>query len=293
MTNYTLSHKNWQAIISSRGAELQSLSNTDTGEEYLWQGDPAVWDGRAPILFPVIGRLKGEGIEINGKRFPLSKHGFARQCEFEVVEQTADRLSLQLNANEQSKAVYPYDFSLIVSFDLLDATIAISYKVINNGEDKMFFTIGSHPAIRLPLEDSNLEDYCIELSEPETLQRFILQEGLTPTEGVDFLDNEQSIPLTKTLFDQDALIFKNINSRKISIKHKTTGIRASVLTGGAPHLGIWAKPDAAYVCIEPWFGYDDPINASGKIEQKPGMISLESQASFSTGIAIRTGGYHE
>lgn len=289
MTDYTLSHQNWQAIISSNGAELQSLLNTDTSEEYLWQGNPRVWEGRAPILFPNVGRLKNERIQVGETYFPLSKHGFARGSEFIVIEQTADRLSLELKSNAQSKLVYPYDFALIVSFDLSKANLAISYNVINTGEVTMYFTIGSHPAIRLPLEVSNLEDYSVEFSEPETLKRYILQDGLSPKEGVDFLNNEQSISITSDLFNQDALIFRHIKSHKISITHKDFGTRASILTGGAPHLGIWAKPGAAYVCIEPWFGYDDPVDASGKIEEKPGMIPLKPESSFSTGIAIRAG----
>lgn len=289
MTDYTLNHQNWQAIISSHGAELQSLLNIDTGEEYLWQGDAEVWAGRAPILFPIIGRLKDDHIQVGDTFFPLTKHGFVRTSEFNIIEQTTDRLSLQLNSSAASKRLYPYDFSLVVSFDLSSANLAISYKVSNSGEEPMFFTIGSHPAIRLPLENSKLEDYSIEFDQPETLSRFILQAGLFPIDGIEFLNNEKSIPLTADLFDQDALIFKNINSHKISVVHKDLGTRASILTGGAPHLGIWAKPGAAYVCIEPWFGYDDPIDASGKIEDKPGMIPLEPQSSFTTGIAIRAG----
>lgn len=289
MTDYTLSHQNWQAIISSHGAELQSLLNRETGEEYIWQGDPDVWAGRAPVLFPIIGRLKNEQIQVQGQSYPLGKHGFARASEFVIVEQTPDRLSLQLDSSTESKQLYPYDFSLIISFDLSSANLAISYKVVNTGSDRMFFTIGSHPAIRLPLENSKLEDYTVEFDEAETLQRYILQKGLMPNEGMDFLKNETSIPLSSDLFDQDALIFRNIKSHKISISHKDNGVRASVLTGGAPHVGIWAKPGAAYVCIEPWFGYDDPIDATGRIEDKPGMIPLESRASFTTGIAIRAG----
>lgn len=287
MTDYTLSHQNWQAIISSHGAELQSLSNRDTGEEYLWQGDPDVWAGRAPILFPIIGRLKNEQIQIQGQSYPLGKHGFARSSEFKVVEQTTDRLSLQLNSSTESKKLYPYDFSLVISFDLSNANLAISYKVSNTGDDTMFFTIGSHPAIRLPLENSVLEDYSVVFDEAETLQRYVLQEGLMPDEGVDYLQNEKSIPLTADIFNHDALIFRDIKSHKISIFHKDSGVRASVLTGGAPHVGIWAKPGAAYVCIEPWFGYDDPVDTSGHIEDKASMMPLEPGSSFTTGIAIQ------
>ena len=287
MKNFLLCTPGWKAEVSPLGAELQSLIRESDQEEFIWQGNSTIWSGRAPILFPVIGRLKNEQIIVDGRTWPLTKHGFARDSEFTLVSQSNNSLTLELRANDTTQALYPYDFCLQVSFDLRPGTLAVSYKVINTGQTSLYFSIGSHPAFRLPLQENTLEDYYLEFSEKETLDRYILHHGLMPENGIPFLNNESRIGLTSTLFDQDALIFRNIRSHKISLNHKSTGERLSLMTGGAPHLGLWAKPGAAFICIEPWFGFDDPVNASGKIEEKPGMIRLPAGANFQTGIGIK------
>lgn len=287
MTDYKICSQDWQATISSRGAELKSLKNLETQEEYIWQADPDIWASSAPILFPIIGRLRHGQVLVDGKPYPLPKHGIARAREFENSRTEFDQLTLKLTSNSETRSFYPYDFSLEVSFNLNPGVLAISYKITNKDTKPLFFTIGSHPAFRLPLENSCLEDYSLRFSEKETLDRYTLQDGLMPDSGLAFMKNESLIRLTPDIFNQDALIFRNIASKKISIVHRKKGCRLSLLTGGAPHLGIWAKPGAPFVCIEPWFGHDDSVTASGNIEEKPGMIILSAGSRFQTGIAIQ------
>jgi len=285
--HYTLTQQNWQAVISGTGAELQSLLNTADQDEYIWQGDPAVWSGRAPILFPIIGRLKNGIIHYDGQAYALPMHGLVKQSVFECIEQSADRLVLSLRADEETLTLYPRDFELQVHFQLSDNALAIAYTVINHDSKSMLFTLGSHPAFRLSLNHARLSDYIIEFSEPETLDRYTLLDGLMPLAGEPYLDNSRLLSLNDSIFDDDALIFKNISSKSIAILHREHGKRVSVDTGGAPHLGIWAKPGAAYVCIEPWHGFDDPVNASGHIEDKPGMLTLPASEDFHSQIIIR------
>ena len=285
MSIVTLVSGQWQATVASRGAELQSLTHTASGEEFLWHGDTAIWGGRAPILFPIIGRLKDNQIRCRGETYPLTRHGIARQSEFSLLGRDEDCASFELCDSAETRTLYPYAFALRVDFNLTsEGQLEIHYAVSNRGDDTMWFTLGSHPAFCLPLEDSELSDYSITLPDDPELIRYTLVEGLMPHQGTPL--TSQAILLDEHLFDEDALIFRDIRSQKITLQHRKHGARVVVDTGGAPHLGIWAKPGAPYVCIEPWFGYDDPVDAIGDIETKPGMIALAPGKSWTHTLTL-------
>ncbi|MDO6462064.1 aldose 1-epimerase family protein [Granulosicoccaceae sp. 1_MG-2023] len=285
MIQTTLRHGDWQAEISSLGAELQSLTYLPDDEQFLWHGDGNIWRGRAPILFPVIGRLRNNRIRCRGQSYPLTRHGIARQSDFRRLECTTTAASFRLRDSDRSRSLYPYAFSLEVRFELHEGTLTIHYRVSNPGDDTLWFTLGSHPAFCLPLQDSVLSDYSVALPDDHEPLRYTLVNGLMPAHGTPMPVNP--ITLSETLFDQDALIFRDIRSREIILSHRRHGTRIVVDTGGAPHLGIWAKPGAPYVCIEPWFGYDDPVDASGDIETKPGMLSLQPGEHWDHSLTIR------
>lgn len=280
---YTIHSAGTTASISSVGAELQSLSGED-GQEVMWQGDPDVWSGRAPILFPIVGALKNNRYSYQGSHYQLSRHGFARQAEFTCIEQTDESVALQLLADSNSLKMYPWQFELTIRFCVRESRLLVGYRVVNRDNATMVFTIGSHPAFALR---HTPEEYAIRFSQAETLKRFPLTTDGLLLPGVDYLQQSHAIALTETIFDDDALIFKDIRSQTISLCHGDKTV-ISVDTGGAPHLGIWAKPAARFVCIEPWFGFSDDADGGGDIEDKPQMHSLAAGEQFTCdwGIAL-------
>ena len=277
----------YTAVVSQKGAELVSLRDAQ-GEEYMWSGDEAYWTGRAPILFPVIGRMKEGGYTLDGRHYEMPKHGLVRRKRWDLDTQSPSRVSFSTRADNQSTQHFPFDFELIATFELNGPRLKVSYQVINHGGDQMLFSLGSHPAFALPVSAGDgLDQWSVEFSEAETLDRQVLDEGLIGESPVhQYLNASSSVPLSDTLFNDDALIFFGVQSQRLDIVHKTRGKRLSLHTGGAPDLGIWSKPGAPYVCLEPWFGYDDPVGASGDFRDKPGLLSVEAGSTFETWIAI-------
>ncbi len=285
MENLILENDIVCAEISPVGAELRRVFHKKRSDELIWSGDPAVWQGTAPILFPIVGRLRNGEYTYQGKSYTMQKHGFARSSVFSVVNQQAESVTLRLTDSEETRAMYPFSFVFDVMFRLIDDGVAIEYVVKNSGSETLLFTLGSHPGIALP---QKLTEYSVIFDRPQTLDNYSLENELLTVRGVPYLKNENEIKLTPTLFDHDALIFKDVTCRKIQVKHLPSGRTVEMDTGGAPHLGIWAKPAAQYVCIEPWFSHDDPADTDGTIENKPGILSLAPEQIFSNVISIRS-----
>ncbi len=282
---YTLSNHQFSAQVSSLGAELKSL--TLGREEYIWQGDVDIWSGSAPILFPIVGRLKNGEYQYKNKRYQLDKHGFARHATFELETHSASHLTLSLSANAQTRLHYPFEFKLVVGFTLQATGLTVRYEVYNLGKETMYFTLGSHPALRLDLDHSSLADYQIEFDQYESLDCYQLKDNLLSENPIKaYLKHEKVIPITAHLFNDDALIFKNIQSEKIHLNHLKTGHRLTMDKGNTPHFGLWAKPNAAFVCFEPWYSYDDTPTTEGDLLTKPGIMSLASQSRFTSSYQL-------
>jgi len=282
------------------GAELRSLVNLTTGEQYVWQADPDVWAGSAPILFPIIGALKDGRCNINGQWYPIPKHGLARHAEFSLLDHQSDSCTFSLTDSQETLRVYPWSFELQVKFVIEQSLLTITYEVMNRDSHTMFFNLGSHPAFNLSAyaggtssdgqdnKNVSLTDFTVVFSESETLERYqVLSNGLLSTRTTTGL-NGDSVPLNETIFEQDALVFKDIRSNRLELSHRQKGPRVAVTTGGAPHLGIWAKPAAPFVCIEPWWGTADFEDSNGAFFEKPGIQSLEAGEKFLTQITIET-----
>lgn len=283
---HTITNNKFSAKISDLGAELKSFTN-DNDQEYIWSGDPEIWNGTAPVLFPIVGKLKNNEYKFEGKTYKMNQHGFARKLKFNVVNKTESAISFKLNADVNTKLIYPFNFELIVTFSIYNNQLSVNYAVTNNGDQQMPFTIGSHPAFCLQTSNCKLNDYYIEFDKNETLDCYVINDGLLDEQPIsNYLNNENIIPLHKNIFNNDALVFKNIKSQQITIKNKVTNYKLTVKTGGAPHLGIWAKPAAPYVCIEPWFGYADNTTSTGELLKKESMITLKPKNSFSAGYQI-------
>lgn len=281
-----ISNESLAVAINTLGAELHSLQNRGTGEQILWQGDEQVWSGRAPILFPIVGALRHTVTQFAAHTVSLPKHGFARQSEFELVSQSENTVILILRSNTATLLNYPWQFELHVTFTLCERTVTVAYSVTNNSDSPMPFNIGSHPAFALNLEHHAHQDYSIAFEEIEDLSlHAVTDTGLLVSTTTPFALLDGRIQLTPEIFNHDALVFRNINSRQIHLFEKNHR-KLTVDTGGAPHLGVWAKPRSAFVCIEPWWGHADLDNADDNLANKTSLQTLASNHVFTTDIRI-------
>lgn len=273
----TIQNDSLNVAIKEKGAELDSIYHKQHQLEYLWSGDPAVWGKKSPILFPIVGTLKKDTYYYKDKPYNLGRHGFARESDFEIVSQAANSVSLSLKNNDDTHQKFPFAFELIITYTLEQNFLSVSYHVINAGEKNMYFSIGAHPAFKVPLTgDSNYEDYFLEFGTKETAGRWpISPDGLIELEPVPVLDHSNQLFLTKELFNKDALVFKNLASDRVALKSTKNNHGLVFYYPGFPYLGIWAARNADFVCIEPWCGIADSVNSNQQLPEKEGIVSLQ------------------
>jgi galactose mutarotase-like enzyme len=275
--------------VNSIGAELSSLKNLETGIEHLWQGNPEFWASRAPNLFPVIGVLKEGEFLFEGKAYKMPKHGFIRyNKEMRLKVKTPNSLIFELEYSQKTLEIYPFKFKFEISFTLHEKSLKIHHSIINLDEKPLYFSLGGHPAFNAPIEkDEVYEDFYLEFDRKMDLSTHLLNEkGLVMDKTEGILDNEDKIRLQKDLFAKDALIFQNIPSKKVALKNKNTGIILSVEYSDFSNLGIWAKPGAPYVCIEPWLGMADVEHTDKNLKTKEGIQLLEGYKEFEASYTI-------
>ncbi|WP_460634337.1 aldose 1-epimerase family protein [Larkinella harenae] len=284
----TLENEFIKVTIRSKGAELTSLYNKQTGIEHLWQADPSVWGWHAPNLFPVVGGTLDNQIIVDEKPYPMERHGFARQSEFAVLEATPTKAVFSLRANEKTVAAFPYQFEFQIEYRIDNQVLTIIYRVINPEAKPLFFSVGAHPAFAVPfLPGEAYEDYYLEFQKEETLERHLLSpKGFFTGETEPVLTVGNQLPLTNDLFNQDALVFKELDSRSVAIRSRNHDHAVTVSFPAFPYLGIWAKPGASFVCIEPWLGYADREGTPVPFEQKEAIQRVEPNGFFETGFTI-------
>ena len=275
--------------VRSKGAELFSIVNKGTGLEYMWSGDPAFWGKTSPVLFPIVGTLKEDKFFIDGKSYTLSRHGFARDAEFDARQLSSDRAQFILSSSEGSLEKYPFDFSLAMTYSLSVDFLNVEYAVKNKSKGDMFFSLGAHPAFKVPLINGTLyEDHYLEFNKSETAPRWpISDKGLIKTEPVTFLDHVSRINLNKELFYNDAIVLKHLNSNIISLKATTHSHGLDFHFDGFPFLGLWASRNADFVCIEPWCGIADSVNHDSDISKKEGIERIASNESWTRTWKVR------
>jgi len=269
--------------VASKGAELQSIVNTVLGIEYLWNGNPAFWVKRSPVLFPIVGALKNNSYTYQGKSYQLPRHGFARDMEFEVDKQSQKEITLLLRSNTETKKNYPFDFEFRIRYLLQGDELSTEYMVTNTGSGILFFSVGGHPAFRLPLTaDTQFSDYYLRFEETENLSRWpISKDGLIENQPIPVLEDTNRLKLQKSLFYQDALVFKYPASSEISLVSGKTNHGIQFQMGEFPFLGIWSARDADFICLEPWCGIADSVNSNQQLEQKEGMEKMAPGKMFS------------
>lgn len=270
-----IENENLIAQVKSAGAELNRVYCKDKKKEYLWNGDEKIWYGQSPILFPIVGKLLDDKYRYNGEEYTLEKHGFARKREFEVVSQTENSVTFVQRDDENTYKAYPFKFELLVKFELANKNIKVTHTIKNMDEKEMLFSLGAHPGFNCEIGDSLIFD------ENETLVTERIDENaLIAVYDEPLLDNAKEIVITEDIFKTDALILSGFKSKGITLKSKKDGELLHFNFGNTPFLGIWAKPGAPYVCIEPWFGVNDGYDKKDDLSQKRGIQTLAIGGQF-------------
>lgn len=277
----TITNGALSATIRDMGAELISLKKD--GREYIWSGDPAFWGKHSPVLFPIVGTLKDNSYTHNGKSYSLPRHGFARERNFAVISQEKNRVTFSLKADNVTYEVYPFDFDLVITYVLETSSVSINYEVKNlSAETAMPFSLGAHPAFALP---GKFEDYSLHFNKDEKLTRYKLENDLVSDKTEIVKLKNGNLPLNYALFKDDALVMKEISSKEVAIKK---GDKPYLRVGykNFPHMGLWTKTGAPFICIEPWQGYADTPSNNGNLSDKEGIINLKGDGAAHFNLTI-------
>ncbi|WP_276482232.1 aldose 1-epimerase family protein [Paraflavitalea pollutisoli] len=279
---FTIESPGIKAVINPKGAELTNLVLKSTNQEYMWSGDPAFWGKYSPVLFPIVGSLKNNEYQYNGQSYTLPRHGFARDQQFAVEQQSTDAITFLLKSHEESLKVFPFAFEFRIRYTAVDATLAVTYEVVNPAKEYLYFSVGAHPAFRVPLtNDTEYDDYELTFEREETAPRWpISPDGLIETNSQPLLQNTQKLPLTKALFQKDALVLKGLKSSRISLRSEQSNHGLDLDFPGFPFFGIWAAKNADFVCLEPWCGIADSVDTSQQLTEKEGINKLNPKETF-------------
>ncbi len=283
--------------VSKKGAEMMSIISKESGREFLWQGDPSQWKFRSPILFPIVGGVNGGTYRLDGKEYSITNHGFARDYDWDLVQLTPSKVVFRLKAPEEKRANYPFDFVLEIAYSVVRDNISVAYKVTNPSDETIYFQLGAHPGFNYKDFDADAavqgyyqfddkaagDKLSVSVSNKDGLivkkrSRVTLSEG-----GV--------LPITKSTFNNDALILENSQTQSIALldRNKNPYVR---VTFDAPVVGMWSKGGnlyAPFACIEPWYGRCDDAGYKGDYKDKPWVQSLEAKGVFSTKLSIWIG----
>ena len=301
----TLKNQSLTVKINPKGAELISLFNGENQTEYMWSADANFWGKSSPVLFPIVGALKDNLYNFEGKTYHLPRHGFAREREFLVENSKNESVTFLLTNDEETLKIYPFAFEFRLKYELQDNCLSVTYSVKNMDDKTMYFSVGGHPAFAVPLSaDTDYEDYYLEFNKTENFQRWGLVEGgLIANNPTDFLLNTNRLALTKDLFYEDAIVFKNLQSDEVILKSDKTNSPSTQSDDsqtdskkphlkfnfkGFPYLGIWAAKDANFVCIEPWCGIADSENHNQELTEKEGIIALSVDDIFERTWSVTT-----
>ena len=278
-----------QISVKEAGAELCSIKSISSDKEYIWQGNPEVWAAHAPNLFPIIGCLKEDGFLYKGEEYKCPKHGFFRKNnKVSLIDKSKDSLTFGLGFDEETLKIYPFKFEFEIKYILRGNKIIVEHTVINKGDEEMLFSLGGHPGFNCPMNsDETYSDYYLQFEKPETAETWHVEpNGLIGKNTTPIFDEPTKIKLHPKIFDNDALVFKNLNSSKISLKSEKSNQVLTVSFKDFLYLGIWAKPNSDFVCIEPWLGIADSVDSSRNFEEKEGLIKLAVGKTFVANYSI-------
>ncbi|MDB5029533.1 aldose 1-epimerase family protein [Mucilaginibacter sp.] len=266
----------FKIAIRAQGGELASFYNKTTNVEHMWQADATIWPWHAPNLFPIVGGLINNQLFVDGHTYELPRHGFTRTSELLLISSNEQSAWFSLPYSEKTLAKYPYKFDFQIHYDLIDDALRVTYKVINLDKKPIYFSVGGHPAFNVPFnKGEDYEDYYLEFEADDKLITHQLSaDGFFNGETAPVPIKVKKLFLTRDLFNKDALVFKNLHSRMVTIKSTQ---HDQTLTVEFPHfnyLGLWAKPGADFVCIEPWLGCADTEGAHVDMSKKEAIQKL-------------------
>lgn len=288
--DYTIKNNMIEVVISDHGAEVQSVKGAHTGEEYMWQADPEIWGRHAPVLFPIVGRLKNDEYKYQGKTYHMGQHGFARDCDFEVENHTQESITFLLKDNEKTREMYPFKFEFRVNYNLMNNLLEENFNVVNKSDETMIFGVGGHPGFNLPVNNGEeKEDYYFDMHPSIARVKIPLKGAYLDWNNRSLASTDSFIGLSDELFKDDALIYElHGHDNKVSLRTDKSKFHINVWTRNAPYVGIWSQyPNTAnYVCIEPWWGIADREDADGELEHKYGMNHLEPGKEYQAGFSI-------
>ncbi len=271
----TISNEYLTATFSEIGAELKSLKYNN--KEYIWYGDPAFWTGSSPVLFPICSGLKDDEFIYEGKTYSLQKHGFARRATFDVETVDDNSATFLLSSKNCPQENYPFEYEFRIIYTLTGKKLSVEYNIRNLTDGEMYFSVGAHEAYNCP---EGIENYEIIFDKKESLDAFQLVGPLLSNDTVNYGVDTDVLQLDPSLFSNDCLIFKSLNSRGATLRNKTTDQKIKVDFDGFPYLLIWTAPNAPFICIEPWCGITDSIDTNKQLCQKEGIQKLEKGGSF-------------
>ena len=282
----TIANAALRVSLSPMGAEMQSIRTPDGGE-WLWHGDPEFWAGRAPILFPIVGKAPEDQVSIAGEVFPMSQHGFARRSLFTLAEQGEDFCRFELSGSEVTRAVYPFAFTLSVEYRLDGQAVAVSAEVRNEDERSMPFGLGFHPAFSWPLPGCEGQAHRVVLDNGSEPMRAKLEGGLLGPETLPSPFRQGELALNHGLFDEDALVFPEGAGGGARFEAEN-GVGLHFTWSNLPAFALWSKPkmEAPFLCLEPWHGMAARVGAGPALEERPLTLALEPGAVARLGFAV-------
>ncbi|MBP0905790.1 aldose 1-epimerase family protein [Mariniflexile gromovii] len=287
---HTLENSQLKIAVNTIGAELSNITSIKNGTEYMWDANPNVWGSFAPNLFPIIGALKNDTYIFEGNAYNLPKHGMVRNNKAIVLhEQTANSLTFKLSHSDDTLKIYPFKFEFFITYTLTNNRIELLHTVKNVDDKPMYFSVGGHPAFKCPVfENEAYEDYTLVFEHAETSKTHLINtaNGLISANTKPIFKNTKLLPLTHDMFNDDALIFKDLQSKKVTLNSKTHGDILTVSYHDFNYLGIWAKPTGDYVCIEPWLGIADNDATNQDFTNKEGILKLAAGDTFKASYTI-------
>ena len=290
MALFQISNDKITIQVDSMGAELKSLKSVPDNREYMWHGDPAYWGRTSPVLFPIVGGLKDGQYRVDGTSYSMGQHGFARDREFQLKSQVASEIWFSLSSDEETLKKYPYPFQLEIGYELTGRTVTVKWRVTNQGETPVWFSIGGHPGFLCPIDPgTDQTQYRLSFDAKEKIVASCIAGGLVSGEKKTYPLRNGVLPITEDLFDEDALVIEGDQAHSVSLE-RPDGKPYLTVDFDAPLFGVWSPPKkkAPFICIEPWYGRCDRLDFAGDFKEREWVQELAEgtfEASYRITIA--------